>query len=137
MKNTHVYCIFIWSTRKSTSVFGEMGNEKKRAFEVIYFLYVFVKKSNFVFFFLFFNVILWFIEKISSLYRGYQAAKYISFEIIIFNLYCGVTLYSAIPRTPTQRTCTARFLTLLAKAKLFQHFWTKVLIFKFVSCLQL
>ena len=25
-------------------------------------------------------------------------------------------------RTPTQRTCTARFLTLLAKAKLFQHF---------------
>ena len=31
---------------------------------------------------------------ISSLYRGYQVAKYISLEIIFCNLYRGVTLRS-------------------------------------------
>ena len=40
----------------------------------------FVISNQFCFFFLFFNVILWFIDKISFSYRGYQAANYIPLE---------------------------------------------------------
>ena len=52
---------------------------------LIFIFYVFVKKGNFVFF-LFFNVIL-FIERISSLYPGYQGEKLHKLKERLVSLY--------------------------------------------------
>ena len=56
---------------KINFIFWRNGYWKNYEFLKLFISYVFVKKSNFVSS-LFFNVIFRFIEKISSLYRGYQ-----------------------------------------------------------------
>ena len=90
----HISIVFFHDPFENQLHLLEKRVMKKLELLKLFISFVFVKKSNFVFF-LFFNVIFRFIERISSSFHGYQAAKYISLEIIFCNnyLYCGVTLW--------------------------------------------